>query len=61
MAAQEPTPVQAVEGVQIANGQARSIQSGGDAMQGDDRHSRSDSLMERFLNNLRLSLSIPHT
>jgi hypothetical protein len=61
MAVQEQTPVQAVESPAIAIGQASSIQSGGEAMQRDDRTSRSDSFMERLLNNLRLALSVPHT
>ena len=61
MAVQEQTPVQSVENPPIAIGQASSIQSGGEAMQRDDRPSRSDSLMGRFLNYLRLALSMPHT
>jgi hypothetical protein len=62
MAIQEQTPVQGVESLcpPIAMGQASSIPTGGEATR-DDCPSRSDSLMQRFLDNLLLALSVPHT
>jgi hypothetical protein len=63
MAAQEPMLVQAVESTAtpISKSQASSIKTGSAPTDRDDLPKRSDSLLERFLNNLRLALSVPHT
>jgi hypothetical protein len=60
MAVQQQTPVPPTESPPTAIGQTNVVQSGGDAIQPDDRPGRSEGLMERFLNYLRIVLSVPH-
>ena len=64
MAAQDEPPIRIVDtaaGPLIPKGQTTPVTTDDSAIDFDDRPGRNDSLVERFLYNLRVALSAPHS